>query len=106
VCGRRGGKPDKTAIEAFIKSFVQIYTGHGGRVENKSPALYLAATDDVGRWVSLKMLEAMRHALTYIFTGHGGMERCWQPVELSSADSSVYPARQGLCYLRPDQALS
>lgn len=55
ICGRRGGKPDKTAIDNFIKQFVQIYTGHGGRVENKSPALNLGSGDDVGSWVTSGM---------------------------------------------------
>ena len=52
MSGRRGGKPDKSAIENFIKAFVNGYQGHGGRIENKSPALSLASGDDVGSWVT------------------------------------------------------
>ncbi|KAK4612770.1 hypothetical protein CLAFUR0_12763 [Fulvia fulva] len=52
VPGRRGGKPDKTAVENFIKAFINSYQAHGGRVENKNPAMSLASSDDVGAWVT------------------------------------------------------
>lgn len=52
VSGRRGGKPDKTVIENFIREFIKIYTGHGGKVENKTPFMSLATGDDVGAWVT------------------------------------------------------
>ena len=52
VSGRRGGKPDKAIIETFIREFCKVYTGHGGRIENKQPAMNLASGDDVGAWVT------------------------------------------------------
>ena len=52
IPGRRGGKPDKAVIETFIKEFVKIYQNHGGRVENRQPAMSLAAGDDVSKWVT------------------------------------------------------
>nr|POE92423.1 protein argonaute [Quercus suber] len=52
VHGRRGSKPDRTVIENFIKEFVKIYIGHGGRVENKQPAFCMANTGDVAQWVT------------------------------------------------------
>lgn len=52
ISGRRGGKPDKTTIEKFVQAFVQGYIGHGGKVENKQPAMSLAMSDDVGTWVT------------------------------------------------------
>ena len=52
IPGRRGAKPDKGPVENFIKEFVKIYQGHGGKVENKQPALSLAQGDDVGSWVT------------------------------------------------------
>ena len=35
----RGGKPDLSVVRDFITKFIQIYQSHGGRVENKQPAL-------------------------------------------------------------------
>ena len=52
MSGKRGGKPDKSTIENFIKEFVKIYKSHGGRVENASPALNLGQGDDAGRIVT------------------------------------------------------
>lgn len=52
IPGRRGGKPDKAAVQNFITEFVKIYQGHGGRVENKTPAMSLATGEDVGAWVT------------------------------------------------------
>ncbi len=52
ISGRRGGKPDKAAIQTFISEFIKIYKGHGGRVENTQPAMALASGDDVGSWVT------------------------------------------------------
>ena len=52
IPGRRGGKPDKTMIEAFTKAFVAGYIAHGGKVENKNPNTVLAAGDDVAGWVT------------------------------------------------------
>jgi eukaryotic translation initiation factor 2C len=52
VPGRRGGKPDKSVVENFLREFVKIYKGHGGKVENTQPAFYLASSDDVGSWVT------------------------------------------------------
>ncbi|KAK5126303.1 hypothetical protein LTR85_010539 [Meristemomyces frigidus] len=52
VPGRRGGKPDKSVVENFIREFVKVYGLHGGRVENKQPAFCLASGDDVGSWVT------------------------------------------------------
>jgi len=53
VSGRRGGKPDKSVVENFIREFIKIYTNHGGRVENRQPALIAAQGDDVGSWVTM-----------------------------------------------------
>lgn len=52
IPGRRGGKPDKTVVEEFIKAFIAGYVAHGGKVENRQPAMSLAASDDVGAWVT------------------------------------------------------
>ncbi|KAH9826384.1 putative argonaute family protein [Teratosphaeria destructans] len=52
VPGRRGGKPDKSVVENFVKEFIKIYKMHGGRVENTQPAFSLAQGDDVGQWVT------------------------------------------------------
>nr|POE48842.1 protein argonaute [Quercus suber] len=52
VQARRGGKPDRNVVENFIKEFIRIYIGHGGRVENKQPAFCLTSTDDVAQWVT------------------------------------------------------
>lgn len=52
IPGRRGGKPDKTVIEAFIKAFIAGYIAHGGKVENKAPSMVLASGTDVGEWVT------------------------------------------------------
>ncbi|CAK4022112.1 related to eukaryotic translation initiation factor 2C 3 [Lecanosticta acicola] len=52
VSGRRGGKPEKAVVEEFIKAFVTGYTNHGGKIENKQPAMSLAQSDDVGAWVT------------------------------------------------------
>lgn len=52
MSGKRGGKPDKSTIEHFIKEFVKIYKNHGGRVENASPALNLGQGDDTGKIVT------------------------------------------------------
>ncbi|KXT16422.1 hypothetical protein AC579_5117 [Pseudocercospora musae] len=52
ISGRRGGKPDKSTIERFVQAFVQGYIGHGGKVENKQPAMSLAMGEDVGSWVT------------------------------------------------------
>ncbi|PIA98245.1 Protein argonaute [Cercospora beticola] len=52
VSGRRGGKPDKTVVENFIKAFVSGYINHGGKVENKQPSMVLGGGDDVGTWVT------------------------------------------------------
>lgn len=52
IQGRRGGKPDKAAVENFLKQFTTIYQGHGGRIENKQPAMSMAQGDDVGSWVT------------------------------------------------------
>lgn len=52
MSGKRGGKPDKSTIENFIKEFVKIYKSHGGRVENASPALNLGQGDDTGKIVT------------------------------------------------------
>ena len=52
VSGRRGGKPDKAAVENFIRQLINAYIAHGGRVETKQPAMSLASGDDVGTWVT------------------------------------------------------
>jgi eukaryotic translation initiation factor 2C len=52
IPGRRGGKPDKAAVQDFIKDFCRIYASHGGRIENTQPAMALASGDDVGTWVT------------------------------------------------------
>jgi len=52
IAGRRGGKPDKSAVQNFITQFCNIYAGHGGKIENKQPAMTLAGGDDVGAWVT------------------------------------------------------
>lgn len=52
ISGKRGGKPDKSTIEHFIKEFVKVYKGHGGRVDNVSPALNLGQGDDTGAIVT------------------------------------------------------
>lgn len=52
MSGKRGGKPDKSTIEHFIKEFVKIYKSHGGRVENPNPALNLGQGDDTGAIVT------------------------------------------------------
>ena len=52
VPGRRGGKPDRAAVENFIREFVRIYQSHGGRIENKQPAMALGSGDDVGAHVT------------------------------------------------------
>ena len=52
ISGRRGGKPDKSVVENFIREFVKVYVSHGGQVENKQPAMALAQGDDVGSWVT------------------------------------------------------
>ncbi|KAK4549069.1 hypothetical protein LTR36_007525 [Oleoguttula mirabilis] len=52
IPGRRGGKPDKSVVENFVREFVKVYGLHGGRVENKQPAFVLASGDDVGSWVT------------------------------------------------------
>lgn len=52
ISGRRGGKPDKATIDRFISEFVKGYIGLGGKVENKTPPMVLAAGDDAGVWVT------------------------------------------------------
>lgn len=52
IAGRRGGKPDRAVVENFIKSFINTYASHGGRVEQKQPAMVLATGDDPGAWVT------------------------------------------------------
>ncbi|KAI5361410.1 Putative PAZ domain, Piwi domain, ribonuclease H-like superfamily, argonaute, linker 1 [Septoria linicola] len=52
IPGRRGGKPDKSQVENFVKAFVQGYIQHGGKVENKQPSMVLGAGEDVGAWVT------------------------------------------------------
>ena len=52
ISGKRGGKPDKSSIDNFVKEFVKIYQSHGGRVENKSPAMNLGSGDDTGAIVT------------------------------------------------------
>ena len=52
IPGRRGGKPDKSVVENFIREFIKTYTMHGGRVEQKNPTFQLASGDDVGAWVT------------------------------------------------------
>jgi len=52
IAGRRGGKPDKSAVQNFITQFCNIYASHGGKIENKQPAMTLAGGDDVGAWVT------------------------------------------------------
>ena len=52
MSGKRGGKPDKSTIENFIKEFVKIYKSHGGKVENANPALNLGLGDDTGKIVT------------------------------------------------------
>jgi eukaryotic translation initiation factor 2C len=52
VSGRRGGKPDRSVIENFMKAFIQTYQSHGGRVENKTPILIGGEGEDAGSWVT------------------------------------------------------
>ncbi|KAK3720601.1 Protein argonaute [Vermiconidia calcicola] len=52
VPGRRGGKPDKAAVQNFVTELVKIYGLHGGRIENKQPSMAMAQGDDVGSWVT------------------------------------------------------
>lgn len=52
VSGSRGGKPDKSVVENFIEQFIKTYQSHGGKVENKKPAMALGTGDDVGGWVT------------------------------------------------------
>lgn len=52
ICGKRGGKPDKSSIENFMKEFCKIYQSHGGRIENKNPPLNLGSGDDTGAIVT------------------------------------------------------
>ncbi|EMC99960.1 hypothetical protein BAUCODRAFT_64185 [Baudoinia panamericana UAMH 10762] len=58
VPGRRGGKPDKTVVENFIKEFVKVYKMHGGKVDNPNPTFTLAQGDDVGSWVTMTWNQA------------------------------------------------
>ena len=51
MSGKRGGKPDKSTIDHFVKEFVKVYKSHGGRVENANPPLNLGK-DDVGATVT------------------------------------------------------
>lgn len=53
ISGRRGGKPDRSVVENFVREFIKSYTNHGGRVENRQPALIPAHGDDVGSWVTM-----------------------------------------------------
>ena len=52
VASRRGSKPDKDAVQRCITEFVKGYQGHGGKVENKQPAMSVAQGHDVGAWVT------------------------------------------------------
>jgi eukaryotic translation initiation factor 2C len=52
VAGRRGGKPDRSVIENFVKQFITVYQSHGGRVENKTPELVAGEGEDAGAWVT------------------------------------------------------
>ncbi|KAK3109735.1 Protein argonaute, partial [Teratosphaeriaceae sp. CCFEE 6253] len=52
VPGRRGGKPDKTVVEAFIADLCKIYKLHGGKIDNTKPTFALAQGDDVSQWVT------------------------------------------------------
>jgi eukaryotic translation initiation factor 2C len=52
LAGKRGGKPDKSSIDNFVKEFVKIYKSHGGRVENTNPAMNLGSGDDTGAIVT------------------------------------------------------
>ena len=52
ISGKRGGKPDKSTIENFVKEFVKVYKSHGGRVENANPGLNLGTGDDTGAIVT------------------------------------------------------
>lgn len=52
ISGKRGGKPDKSTIEHFVKEFVKVYKSHGGRVENANPGLNLGTGDDTGAIVT------------------------------------------------------
>ncbi|KAF2220007.1 Piwi domain-containing protein [Elsinoe ampelina] len=38
----RAQKPDKATIDKFVNEFIKIYTGHGGKVEVKTPFMYLS----------------------------------------------------------------
>jgi eukaryotic translation initiation factor 2C len=52
ISGKRGGKPDKSTVDHFVKEFVKIYKSHGGRVENANPPLNLGTGDDTGAIVT------------------------------------------------------
>lgn len=52
ISGSRGGKPDKSVIENFLKAFVGAYIAHGGKVETKQPPMLLSTGTDVPAWVT------------------------------------------------------
>ncbi|TKA61731.1 hypothetical protein B0A49_11611, partial [Cryomyces minteri] len=45
------GAADKAQVENFIKEFIKVYTGHGGRIENKTPVIIPGQGGDAGKAV-------------------------------------------------------
>ncbi|KAK5011638.1 Protein argonaute, partial [Cryomyces antarcticus] len=54
ICVIQGhGAADKAQVENFIKEFIKIYTGHGGRIENKTPVIIPGQGGDAGKAVEV-----------------------------------------------------
>ncbi|KAF2864177.1 Piwi-domain-containing protein [Piedraia hortae CBS 480.64] len=52
LSGRRGGKPDTSVVNNFVREFVRVYQGHGGNIENKNPKITIGTGEDVGGMVT------------------------------------------------------
>lgn len=94
IPGRRGGKPDRAAVQTFITSFCNIYQGHGGKIENKQPAMSLASGDDVGAWVTAGKLSSCEYRLgTFANDQQRGTRPAISPTLVRRFSSSSSPTR-------------
>ncbi|KAF4556208.1 Piwi domain-containing protein 2 [Elsinoe fawcettii] len=58
----RARGPDKATVDKFISEYVKIYTGHGGKVENKNPFLVPPQSNpDVGKIVESAWMATGNH---------------------------------------------
>jgi len=71
-----GGATNEQVVRNFISVFVQTYTGHGGRVENKNPVIYhqprgeeLPVTVANARMAAGNQVSALPQILFYVLPG-------------------------------------